>query len=179
MRIGLLRHFPVEASFPSGWKTAKELHAWRERYDAAPTIVGSADLGSIPWSRCWCSDLPRALVTAQAVFDGPIEPTPLLREAEFAPFATGDLELPVWIWKWILRGAWATGHVSQRGCRDDLRRRVETTADLLERQTDDVLVVSHAGMLAFLNKELRRRGFVGPKVQVPKHAVLYVYERAR
>ena len=161
MRIGLIRHFPVEQQFPSGWKTSAELLLWREQYEASPVILGQADLGSFEWTQCISSDIERAVATAKAVFRGPFEQTPLLREPDFAQFGTGDLRLPVWIWRWILLLSWAAGHSSQRACRDEFRRRVAAMADLLEGTTGDVLVVSHGGMMTFLSAELRRRGFSG------------------
>ncbi|HEX5218863.1 MAG TPA: hypothetical protein VFZ59_04800 [Verrucomicrobiae bacterium] len=41
----------------------------------------------------------------------------------------------------------------------------------------DTLVVSHAGVMMYLSDELRRRGFAGPKLRTPKHAIAYIYER--
>lgn len=176
MRIGLLRHFPVEHPFPTGWRTAAELHEWRQTYDASPAM-GEADLGSVPWAHCLSSDLERAVVTARAVFAGDIQHTPLLREAEFVPLQTGNLRLPVLVWRWVLRLIWATGHSSQRACRDDFQRRIRETSDLLETQPQDTLVVSHAGLMIYLSAELNRRGYTGAKLRMPKHATLYLYEK--
>ncbi|MBX9787693.1 MAG: histidine phosphatase family protein [Pirellulales bacterium] len=175
MRIGLRRHFPIDER-PSGWRTAAELVAWRDSYDQAGAIVGAADLGSGGWQACLSSDLPRTLITAQTVFSGPIEATPLLREAQFTPFGTGGLRLPVWAWQLVLRGAWMTGHRSQRACRDNFRERVLTVVERLCGQEVDTLVVSHAGMMAYLSAELRRRGFVGPRLRIARHATVYAYE---
>jgi hypothetical protein len=119
VRIGLLRHFPVTENFPSGWKTAAELQAWRERYDLAKTSIGEFDLGGVDWQACLSSDLPRTRITASAVFRGEVGHTDLLREAQFATFNTGNLRLPVLAWKWMLRLSWLTGHRSQRACRDE------------------------------------------------------------
>ncbi len=177
MRIGLIRHFPVELRFPHGWKTTAELRLWLQQYDASPVVLGSADLGSFQWTQCISSDMERAVLTAKAVYRGPFEQTALLREPNFAPFRTGALRLPFWVWRCILLMSWATGHKSQRACRDEFRRRVVAAADLLEAKADDVLVVSHAGMMAYLCAEFRRRGFEGPKLRMAKHATLYVYEK--
>ena len=177
MRIGLLRHFPVAQNLPRGWKTAADLQSWRERYDMAETSVGPFDLGGIAWQTCISSDLPRASITAATVFCGEVERTPLLREPQFAPFQTGDLRLPIWVWQWVLRFSWMTGHRSQRACRDEFQGRVQAVADRLSGLGQDTLVVSHAGIMAFLSAELRRRGFVGPKLRIAKHATTYVYER--
>ena len=178
MRIGLVRHFPVEHGLPTGWRTAAELQAWRQQYDASPAIVGPADLRSTTWDECFSSDLERAVATARALFNGPIEKTPLLREPEFAPFRTGNLRLPIAMWRWVLRLSWVTGHRSQRACRDEFRRRVADVADLLEQKSGAILVVSHAGIMAYLSRELRRRGFTGPKLRIAQHATLYVYEKS-
>jgi len=175
--VGLLRHYPVAEGFPSGWRTSAELQAWRERYDRAPAQVGPGELGGIAWQVCLCSDMERTRVTAAAVFAGEVELTPLLREADFAPFPTGGLRLPVLIWRLLLRLAWLTGHSSQRPCRDDLRRRVVAVADRLCEAERDTLVVSHAGMLAYLSAELRRRGFAGPRLGIARHATAYIYRR--
>lgn len=177
MRIGLIRHFPVDEPLPTGWKTSAELLEWRQRYDQAEIRIGQSNLGPGGWQRCLSSDLPRAVMTAKAVFAGEIELTDLLREAEFAPFQTGSLRLPIWMWKWILRFVWLTGHRSQQATRDDFRRRVLAVADRLCGVQEDVLVVSHAGMMAYLSAELRRRGFNGPKLRIADHATVYIYEK--
>ena len=178
MRIGLIRHFPVTEPWPSGWVTSDDLQRWRERYDAAAPIIGPIEVSRIAWQRCFSSDLKRAYVTAQAAYSGTIEQTPLLREVETLPFASGRLRLPRRGWRWVFRLAWLTGHKSQRAARDDLHRRVRTMADLLEAESMDALVVSHAGMMLFLRKELLRRGFQGPNFRLAEHGRLYVFERA-
>lgn len=175
MRIGLIRHFPVKYHFPSGWRTSQDLMDWRTAYDQAEALIGNADLGSGAWQACLSSDMPRAQITAHAVFSGPIEFTSLLREPEFRLFATGRLRLPVWVWKWVFRVSWLTGHASQRQCRDEFRTRVQAVADRLCAGQMDTLVVSHAGMMAYLSSELRRRGFSGPRLHVARHATVYTY----
>ncbi|HEV7404724.1 MAG TPA: histidine phosphatase family protein [Chthoniobacteraceae bacterium] len=177
MRIGLLRHFPVAEPLPSGWMTAAQLHAWRERYEASPARPTGAKLEASQWPRCYASDLLRAYTTARALYPGEIVQTPLLREVEVAEFRTGNLELPVRLWKWIIQGAFLTGHRSQRTSRDQFVSRVRAAADLAESAESDALMVSHAGTMLYLRKELIRRGFRGPRFTVAEHARLYVFER--
>jgi hypothetical protein len=71
-----------------------------------------------------------------------------------------------------------TGHPSQRACREEFRQRVRAAADRLNALDQDTLVVSHAGMMAFLSVELRRRGFAGSKLRIAKHATAYLSERS-
>lgn len=175
IRLGLLRHFPVVEGFPTGWLTAAELHAWRERYELSGITVGPFDLDGIDWRACLASDLPRARATAATVFAGSIEHTPLLREARMEPFQTGRLRLPIHGWKWLYRFAWLTDHASQRECRNDLHDRVRAVADRLSGADCDTLVVAHAGLMHYLAAELRRRGFSGPKFKVAEHARAYTF----
>ena len=177
VHVGLIRHFPVRQDFPRGWRTAEELRRWYESYDLADITPTDFDLGGIAWKVCLTSDLPRAHRTAERIFSGPLERTPLLREARFAPFATGGLRLPVAVWKGLLRLTWMTGHRSQRACRDDMRERVLRVADRLTAANRDTLVVSHAGTMVFLSRELRHRGFSGPRFQVAVHAKVYLFSR--
>ena len=177
MRIGLVRHFPVQEPWPSGWITASYLQDWRARYDAAEVRPGPIDVGAVAWQRCFSSDLKRAYVTAQVAYAGTILQTPLLREVETLPFATGRLRLPLWAWRLCYRLAWLTGHKSQRPARDDLNRRIRAMADQLEADSVHTLVVSHAGVMHYLRKELLRRGFRGPRFKLAEHSRLYAFER--
>lgn len=177
MRVGLLRHFPVTQRFPDGWPTAADLQEWRNRYDRAEAIIGEFRLGDVVWKACISSDLQRAFTTAQTVYSGEIQRTDLLREAEFGQFGTGRLRLPLWMWQWLLRFSWMAGHRSQRAFRDDFRRRVSTMAERLSALEKDTLVVSHAGTMAYLSAELRKRGFRGPKLRIARHATAYIYEK--
>jgi hypothetical protein len=178
MRVGLLRHFPVSEPMPRGWMTGAELHEWRRRYDEAKAHSAPVASSGIAWARCYSSDLSRAYVTAQAVHAGDIVRTDLLREPDVAEFRTGGLRLPFWVWRWVLRFAWMTAHRSQRRSRDDFFRRVRAVADLIESADSDVLLVSHAGMMAYLRRELARRGFEGPAFRIAEHARWYVFHRS-
>jgi broad specificity phosphatase PhoE len=155
------------------------LEVWLERYDNARTLVGEFDLGGVAWQACVSSDLPRARITASAVFRGEVAYSDLLREVQFSRFKTGNLRLPVWMWRWLLQLCWSTGHMSQRVVREEFRRRVLVVADWLDQLEQDILVVSHAGMMAYLSAELRRRGFIGPKLRMAKHARTYIYEKTQ
>lgn len=177
MRVGLVRHFPVEEPMPSGWMTARQLHEWRIRYDGAAARPLPVSIEGNGWQRCYSSDLSRAYVTARAMYAGEIMQTPLLREPDVAEFQTGSLTLPWQAWRWVLRLAWLSGHSSQRKARDDFQSRVKSVAELIESSAVDTLIFSHAGMMAYLRRELVRRGFTGPKFTIADHARLYVFER--
>lgn len=177
MRIGLARHFPVSVPWPTGWRTSAELQDWRERYDIAEVNPFPVADETPRWSRCYTSNLPRAETTARAMFRGEITSLALLREGTFGPFGTGGLRLPVWAWRMVIRLAWLGGHASQKHLRDDFFGRVRSVADLIESHQEDLLLVSHAGMMMYLRKELIRRGFRGPRFGIAQHARVYEISR--
>ncbi len=159
--------------------TAHELHLWRQRYDGADVHLAEVEDESSRWARCYASDMSRAQATARAMWSGEFLTRSELREVEFAPFATGNLRLPVWLWRRLVQAAWMTGHLSQRSLRDDFQARVRATADLVEASAEDILIISHAGMMHFLSRELLKRGFRGPKLSVAEHARVYIFESCR
>ncbi len=177
MRIGLARHFPVSVPWPSGWRTSAELQAWREQYDVAEVVPFPVADETSNWSLCYSSNLPRAETTARALFRGEITSLAMLREGTFGPFPTGGLRLPVWLWRGVIRLAWLGGHRSQKHLRDDFFNRVRSVADLIESHREDLLLVSHAGMMLYLHKELMRRGFRGPRIGIAQHARVYELTR--
>jgi len=177
VNIGLLRHFEVEKPMPSGWITSQELARWREEYDRADVIPGDVELGGIQWKRCLSSDLKRACLTAEAVFAGPIHPMKELREVQTSQLRTGQLRLPFGGWRSLLRLAWVISHPSQRAAKNDFMARVRYLVDeILSQAEENTLIVSHAGMMVFLRKELLRLGFVGPKFHIAQSGRLYVFE---
>lgn len=180
VRIGLIRHFEVKHPFPTGWVTWGDLVAWREIYEKTEITTSAIDLGGITWSRCISSDLPRAYATAQAAFTGDILQMPELREPQLDAFRTGNLKLPYPLWKWMLRLAWMTSHSSQRNAKTAFMAKVKQVTDtLLTQVKEDTLIVSHAGVMIFLRKELLKMGFTGPSFKIAENGKLYVFEKGR
>jgi broad specificity phosphatase PhoE len=178
VRIGLIRHFEVTKPMPSGWLTLLDLTRWREAYDEAEIIPRELDLGGIEWRECFSSDLPRAYITAQAAFPGAIKQLSELREPQVLQFQSGNLKLPFGAWRWILRLAWMSSHSSQRAIKEEFMARVRALADdIIANAQEDTLIVSHAGIMAFLRKELLRLGFAGPKFGLAQNGKLYVFEK--
>ena len=178
IRIGLVRHLPVGMGMPSGLLTARDLITWRDSYDVAEIVNARMDPHDIAWERCISSDLPRAVRTAQQLYDGPIEQTPLLREPHVAEFSTGNLRLPAAMWHWVLRASWMIGHKSQQTARDEFRARMsELEQTVLAPNNIDTLIVSHAGVMLFMRSMLLRLGYSGPAFRMAAHGRLYLFER--
>lgn len=177
-RIGLIRHFEVNCPLPAGWFTCDQFMDWRERYDVADVTPISLDLGNTPWEHCLSSDLTRALQTAQAAYKGVIDARADLREVETAPLGSNRLRLPVSGWRWAYRLAWMTNHVSQREVKQLFLARVQALAlELMADSRQNILVVSHAGVMIFLRRELAKLGFAGESFKIPANGRLYLLEK--
>lgn len=179
LRIGLIRHFEVKHPFPKGWLTWQDLVSWREVYEMAEVQPGPVDLGGITWQHCFSSDLPRAYQTAQSAFAGAITQLPELREPQLGAFRTGSMRLPFALWKQLLRLAWMTSHSSQRAAKADFMAKVRhIVTQVISPAQEDTLIVSHAGVMMFLRKELLRLGFSGPGFKIARNGQLYVFEKS-
>ncbi|BAB04455.1 histidine phosphatase family protein [Halalkalibacterium halodurans] len=179
MKIGLLRHFKVTRGYPNRLVTSDELMKWVEEYDASEVEANEVDLRGIEWEKCYSSDLPRAIQTAEAVYDGEIERMEALREIRLAPLFRMNVRLPLFVHLLFIRGAWLFNHKSQPEARQEVIVRIRSTLDEIVKEEKDVLIVSHGGVMMFMRKELMRRGFrpQGAAFKRPENGKLYVFEK--
>jgi broad specificity phosphatase PhoE len=158
--------------------TSRELHQWLDEYDASDVEPTDVDLGATRWDSCYASPLYRAYKTAETIYDGEVIQMEALREVRPDPILNNDVRLPFIAWPLLLRLAWFVNHASQTEGRADVERRVANVLDdILARGGQEILIVSHGGIMAFLRKELLRRGYFGPKFGIAENATLYVFEK--
>ncbi|WP_407270930.1 histidine phosphatase family protein [Radiobacillus sp. PE A8.2] len=179
MKVGLVRHFPVKRGYPNNYLTSNELMEWADEYDLSEVIETDIVLGDNQWVRCFASDLPRASTTARKVFNGEITYLKELREISISPFFRGNIKLPIFIHFIFIRVSWWFNHKSQNESKKDVDKRIETTLDQILTSKQNVLIVSHGGLMINLRRQLIKRGFNGPRFTTPKNAKLYVYEKQR
>lgn len=178
MKIGLVRHFRVKKDFPTKLVTPSEVTQWLDEYEHTDVEIATTDLGGIDWKRCFASDLPRAAKTAETIYDGPITQLQELREVRPLPITNRNIKLPFMLWGALVRVAWMLNHKSQPEPPKEIAERLAAVLDnILAQGEEDVLIVSHAACMMFMQKELRKRGFQGPKLGTPENGKLYVFER--
>lgn len=178
VKVGLVRHFKVKHDFPGKLLVhADEVADWFAGYDLADIEYGEAALSGTSWKRCFCSDLPRAIKTAQAIFPGDIVILKDLREIEPYPFRGKRVKLPFLLWAILVRIVWYFKANPQVESRQAVRARTKRVIDLVLQSTEDALIVSHAALMPFLRVELKRRGFRGPWFGQAVNGMLYCYER--
>lgn len=178
MKIGLVRHYKVKKGFPEKrWLTYGELAQWFREYDESDIEEEATDLQGIQWGKCYSSDLPRASRTAKAIYEGPIACTDELREIPLPHFKL-QMRLPFLCWAIIVR---LSAYLS-RDTREKIaegEKRIGAILDRVIEEGHDTLIVSHAALMMYMRKELRRRGFVGPSYRTPANGKLYLFERKK
>ncbi|PLS15971.1 phosphoglycerate mutase [Bacillus sp. M6-12] len=176
MKIGLLRHFKVTRGYPNKIVTSAELMQWIKEYDASDVEENEIDLCDIKWNICYASDLSRAEITARKAFEGEIIFLEELREIPLSPFFRKNIRLPLPVHLLFIRIAWLFNHKSQPLSKKDVSRRINMILDKVLEQDDNVLIVSHGGVMMFMRKELMKRGFTGPKFRTADNGKLYIFK---
>ncbi|MCA0150153.1 MULTISPECIES: phosphoglycerate mutase family protein [Rossellomorea] len=176
MKIGLIRHFKVTRGYPASYVTSDELMKWVEEYDASDVEGNEVDLKDIDWEGCYSSDLSRAQITAEAVYEGEITFLKELREIRLSPIFRSDIKLPLFLHMASIRLAWWFNHRSQPENKREIEERIRVVVDRVVHEGKDVLIVGHGGIMIFMRKELRKRGFTGPSFRRPSNGKVYVYQ---
>lgn len=184
MKIGLVRHFKVDVDYIHGYASAKEFSTWMREYNHIEVIPTFVDLRGIEWNRCYASDLYRARRTAEAIFNGRIMETPLIRELPmvFKPSFEDNIDRQVPFMEWSVYSMldWAKGGNKVEENIIFSRKRVNTFLDILEEENheeDNILVVCHGMIMTVLDELLRERGFSGETVVAAKNGEMFLFER--
>lgn len=85
---------------------SNDFEKWVIKYDDSGVIENKFETQNIKWDKCFSSDLPRAIKTAQTIFEGEIIKTQLLREVPLSPICETKLKLPHRFWCIAARVAW-------------------------------------------------------------------------
>lgn len=113
-----------------------------------------------------CSDLPRALHSAQALgLTNMHHGDALFRETAIPHFDRGSLKLPVGVWIVLLRMLWLMGFSKNGESFSGAKGRAREAADELIRlakEHESVLLVGHGFINYFIARELLARHWSGP-----------------
>ncbi len=184
MKIGLVRHFKVNTPFPEGKIHARDFSQWMRNYDILDVTPTEVDLRGVDWNKCYSSDLPRAVITAEAIYPGDIIKTPLIREIsmKFTKEMEEKMDRKVSLYEWsvysMINWAKKTEMVEEHlgHCED----RVNKFLDIMLKESDEddnILVVCHGMIMTVLESELKKRGFKGETVVAADNGELFLLER--
>ena len=177
MKISLVRHFKVDVDHGDKLLSSKEYIDVMTEYDSLDVIPCEVNLRDVEWNKCYSSNLPRAIRTAETIYDGHIIIDELIREVDIRleEEIAGEYNYMDWtihsIFGWLQNKDYVSENI------DDTRKRVIEFLDLLEKNTDNddkVILVCHGLVMRVLEEELRKRGFRGDTVVSPDNGDLYL-----
>lgn len=177
MKIGLIRHFPVNHSFLKGFVSQAEVIQWFHAYNTAE--IHKLDLTvDKSWDLCYSSELLRAKRTAEAIYQGDVICSELLNEPFPDWIFKKDFRLPFVLWGMLIRFAILWNHSSQSQRKEIIEARIQKLLrEILSLPDKNVLIVSHVFAMEIMSALLIREGFKGPELNRPANGVLYMYER--
>lgn len=161
MKLGLVRHFKVitnEKIFLSSSEFAEAM----QKYNNASVRSNGLIIESTDWDICFSSTLPRAVSTAEAIFEGNIVKSDLLVEVPISPFTKRNFKLPSFIWHIGSRIAWYKSHKSQQESIHGTKERIKKFYEIIKNSDyERILIVSHGYFLRMFYEEMKKKGFKG------------------
>ncbi len=193
--ITLIRHGPPAVSLRQRVR-GHQFRQFVERYDAAEIAQRSLPPRAVQQvvaqaSVVFASHRPRATHTAKLL--GAITPPTIhsqFREIEFPVDFPQQFKFSAFTWSVIALVLWRMGYSRQSESLAHTRARVRAATDLLERQIEEhlrkkrpsektsqaeisakisVVLVAHGGINRLIAKELRKRGWSGPRMPRSQH----------
>ncbi|MGD1897030.1 MAG: histidine phosphatase family protein [Phormidesmis sp.] len=174
--ITLIRHGPPAVSLRQRI-SGHQFRQFVERYDAAKIehralpprkvaqVIAQAD-------RVFASNRPRATHTAELLGAPELHMIDdRFREIEFPVDFPRHFRFSALTWTVIALTLWRLGYSARCESFARAKQRARAAADVLESQTDEgsVVLVAHGGINRLIAKELRRRGWQGPRLPHSSH----------
>ncbi len=176
MIIGLVRHFKVKYGKYPKFYHSKIFERQLAEYDISSVEIKETNIKSSDWDICFCSTLPRAIKTANAVFNKEIVQTELLIEVPLAPFTKRNIHLPYFLWVFLGRIAWGFNGKSQPESRIQTEERIVKVFEMIKSANKErVLIVSHGFFLSIFARYLKKKGFNGAIDETPRNGKLYIF----
>lgn len=174
--ITLIRHGPPAVSLRQRVR-GHQFRQFVERYDAAkiarralPPTAAMQVMARADW--VFASHRPRAMHTAE-LLGVPVKPIvdPQFREIEFPVDFPGHFRFSALTWTAIALALWRLGYSARCESFVRAKQRARGAADVLEGRSEEgaVVLVAHGGINRLIAKELRRRGWKGPRLPHSQH----------
>lgn len=175
--ISLIRHGKPTIT-PQGWIGGHDLPQAINRIQSAKIASDSFPTGDVQVlvqsaKLVFTSDIPRTMHSAQ-ILEPTIPPVsdPIFREVDFWLECPINIRLPFHIWLFLDRLLLSLGCSSHAQSQAHIKKRVKRAAELLEQQSyeaSSVVLVGHGITNLFIARELKKRGWCGPRIPKMEH----------
>ena len=159
MKILLIRHGKVAMEWKKKYTPGEYDDALRQ-YDAADIVPVEQPQEPGDYKKVYVSSQRRAAQTARQLFpsvpESDVIETNLLNEVPLRSFSDSERSRPKWVYDAAGRLQWLMGK-RQEETRSDTIRRADELIDLLEKNDEDVILISHGFFMNVLIGRLKRR----------------------
>ena len=174
--ITLIRHGPPAVSLRQRI-SGHQFRQFVERYDAAKIkrqAFPPSDVAQVMARADWvfASNRPRAMHTAELLGAPKVDRVDAqFREIEFPVDFPKHFRFSALTWTVIALTLWRLGYSAQCESFVRAKQRARNAVDVLEGQTQQgsVVLVAHGGINRLIAKELRQRGWQGPRLPHSRH----------
>ena len=179
MRIHLCRHFKVNLSFPF-FSDGQQFNRLMKKYDESDVIIKEVNFKKRVFTRCFSSNLKRAVITAESVYSGEIKKTNLLNEVPLESAFNLKFGIPTILWLIMGRWLWFINSRKPTEKRSETLTRAETFYQRyclpFKKENLDILVVTHGFFIQVFSRFLAKEGFRSKQIFRVKHAYPYLFE---
>lgn len=172
--INLLRHFKVK---DDGFimLNSKEFNQWVSNYDKYELEFQEVDLPKSS-TKAYVSTEDRAIRSAE-LLNLEYELSDKIIEVKIEAFINTKLKLPKIVWLIIGRVLWYFNLSKVENYNCTVNRANQFLAEVVDNNSDNILLLSHGLFLRVLEKELRKKGYVGTMDTSPKNAKVYTFSK--
>lgn len=176
MKIGIVRHFKVDYKAKT-FMNSQDFIDYVDGYNNASVIENEVILTKGIWKKCYCSDMTRAITTAETIYNGEIIKSELLQEVNMYPSRQTKIRIPAFIWSITSRIGWKFNKESQKEGINKTKERAKAFVLSLDLSSNDnILLITHGFFSITLIGELRKLGFSGRIPKNMKNGYLYILE---
>jgi len=179
MKFGLLRHAKVLFA-KHLFSTGNSYNDFIEDYEHAEVENLNFKIPIQEFPICFVSSLPRAIKTAEMVYEGSFTITDELREVDNKSIYYKNVITPTLLRSAAQRIGWYLNSSKVAETRHESNRRAD---DLLKKllltSHNNTLLITHGLFMHCLMRALKEKGFEGKRIYIPKNATLYVFENKK
>jgi len=178
MKLGLVRHYKVVQTLDKTLLSPEKFDEAIKEYDSCPVTPSNLIIDSADWDICYCSSLPRAVTTANNIYNKEIIRTDLIVEVPISSFTKRNVKLPVLAWHIGAKIAWYKSHSSQIEDIHATKKRIEDFYSIISNSGyQNILIVAHGYFLKEFHRIMQRKKFKGNVDWNMRNGKLYIIEK--
>ena len=174
MKVIIMRHSRVKYIWKK-WYTSDEFNKACKEYDSSFVEHTEQNLPDYNYKNIYISTLPRSRETAISIFGQThLRQTELIDEVPLRSAFDSKIKLPLWFWNFAGRIQWLFNIGRQIEGRLNTKKRAKSFVNMLCRDGEDTIVITHGFFMHTLLNAFKDEGFRYDKSNVHYKTGSYV-----